>query len=347
MAPGVPWWPPALRFEDYEACADRPNVVVDGSANAGTVLTLSHWPHAPSPPDLRADVSAETALAYLEVASRHGDAEVVTNNHYDQDGLVGVFALVDPVPARQRAEALIDVARAGDFARCRTRQAARTSMAIAAFASAERSPLGPSLFDQDYPTVCAALYHEVLPRVVELVDHPERFGDLWADEDAQLDADLAWIASGAVTIEEVPALDLSVVTLPDGPRSAGGHRFGSMWSERIHPLALHGAIDGLAVLVRQGDWCELRYRYESWVQYVSRPVRPRVDLRALAAELSAAEPDGGPWEFDGVGALTPVLGRADGSASGLGPDQVRVMVERALATGAPAWDPYAGSAPAV
>ena len=132
------------------------------------------------------------------------------------------------------------------------------------------------------------------PALVELVDHPERFGALWADEDAQLDADLAWIASGAVTVEEVPALDLSVVTLPEGPRSTGGHRFGSMWSERIHPLALHGAIDGFAVLVRQGEWCELRYRYESWVQYVSRPVRPRVDLSALAAELSAADPTGVP-----------------------------------------------------
>lgn len=344
MATGAPWWPPGLRFEDEARAAEGPNVVVDGSANAGTVLTLSHWPHAPSPVDLRADVSAETALAYLMVPSRHGAAEVVTNNHYDQDGLVGVFALMQPGEARARAAQLVDVARAGDFARCDTREAARTSMAIAAFADPERSPLGSRLFTEDYPTVCGALYREVLPRVVELVDHPERFAALWAAEDTQLDADLALLASGAV--EEVQGLDLSVVTLPDGHRSAGGHRFGSMRSDRIHPLALHGAIDGFTVLLRQGDWCELRYRYESWVQYVSRPVRPRVDLGDLAEELTAAEPDGGRWTFDGVAALTPVLRRVDGGPSGIEPGRIRAAIERALATGPPAWDPYDGSAPA-
>ena len=43
------WWPPALRFAAYEETLDVPNVVVDGRANEATVLTLSHWPHAPCP----------------------------------------------------------------------------------------------------------------------------------------------------------------------------------------------------------------------------------------------------------------------------------------------------------
>ncbi len=120
-----------------------------------------------------------------------------------------------------------------------------------------------------------------------------------------------------------------------------------MWSERIHPLALHGAIDGFTVLLRQGDWWELRYRYESWVQYVSRPVRPRVDLGAVAEELSAAEPDGGPWVFDGVAALTPVLRpgrrRPPVASTRTGSDR---PWKRALRRLPPAWDPYDGSAPA-
>ena len=79
-------------------------MVVDGSANAATVLTLSHWPHAPCPAELRRDLSAESALAYLDAPSMHGSAEVVTNNHFDQDGLMSVYALVDPDAAQARAE---------------------------------------------------------------------------------------------------------------------------------------------------------------------------------------------------------------------------------------------------
>ncbi|HVM52995.1 MAG TPA: DUF6687 family protein, partial [Acidimicrobiales bacterium] len=46
---------------------------------------------------------------------RHGDAEVVTNNHFDQDGLAGVFALAEPDVAMRHRALLEDLAAAGDF----------------------------------------------------------------------------------------------------------------------------------------------------------------------------------------------------------------------------------------
>ena len=69
-----------------------PNVVVDGRANTATVLTLSHWPQAPCPADLRRDLSAQSALAYLSTpCPPRVPAELVTNNHFDQDGLMSVL----------------------------------------------------------------------------------------------------------------------------------------------------------------------------------------------------------------------------------------------------------------
>lgn len=331
-------WPP-LRFAPYLEASLRPNVVVDGRANEATTLTLSHWPKAVSPPELRRDLSAEMALAYLGHPGVHGAADVVTNNHFDQDGLAGVFTLCEPHEAQARRALLVDVAAAGDFGTYRIRDAARISMAIAAMADPERSPLDHVPFAESYDAACASLYAETLPRLVDLLDHPDRARELWAAEDDQLARDEEAVASGAVQIEEVPELDLSVVTLAAGTRSDGGHRFGGTWSPRIHPMALHRSIDGLTVLVRQGSWCELRYRYESWVQYVSRPVRPRVDLTVVAGELSAAEPGGGNWVFDGVGDLTPALHREDGGDSDLDPDLLRRTVEHALRTLPPAWDP--------
>ena len=90
-------WP--LAYVPYDDLDGRPSVVVDGAAAPGTVLTLSHWPKAPTPPGLARDLSGQMAFAYAERPDLHGDAGCVSNNHFDQDGLVSVFALVDPTAA--------------------------------------------------------------------------------------------------------------------------------------------------------------------------------------------------------------------------------------------------------
>jgi hypothetical protein len=336
---GRPWWPPGLRYEAYGDTTAVPNVVVDGRGNDATVLTLSHWPKAPCPPDLRRDLSAESALDYLTHASLHGDATVVTNNHFDQDGLVSVHALTDPAAALDRAPLLVELARAGDFAVTSSRDAARVSMALATYADEARSPVAASL-KGPYAEATDLLYRELLPRLTEWLDDPDRCRELWADEDAQLDADQRLLASGRVAIEEVPELDLTVVELPKDADSVGGHRFGGLWSGLVHPLALHEAIDGFTVLVTRGASIELRFRYESWVQYQSASVRPRVDLAPLATELSELEPGPARWTFDGVAALAPTLHVDDGGPSDLDPCDVRRLVEEALRVGAPAFDPY-------
>jgi hypothetical protein len=344
---GERWWPPALRFAPYAETADTPNVVVDGSANPSTVLTLSHWPHAPCPDDLRRDLSAESALDYLDSRSRHGSAKVVTNNHFDQDGLMSAYALVDPEAALARAALVTEVARAGDFAITTSRDAARLSMAIAACAVPDRSPLDAEVYDGPYDDICARLYSELLPRVTGWLDDPDSCRDLWADEDAQMEADTALMSSGQVEVVEVPDLDLTVVTLPASTHSTGGHRFGGMWSDLVHPMALHAAIQGFAVLLVCGDRVELRYRYESWVQYQTRAVRPRADLSGLADELTALEAGPAHWLFDGPGALTPALRVTGDGVTSLDPAVVRARVERAMRTLPPAWDPYAPASPAI
>src|SRR5688500_15465949 len=121
-----------LRYLRYEATEDVPNVVVDGSPNRSTVLTLTHWPGIPTVPGVEADLSAEMAFRYLDRgADLHAGAEVVTTNHFDQDGLVGIFALVVPQRALAHRDLLIDVAAAGDFGTYRYRTAARISMTLA------------------------------------------------------------------------------------------------------------------------------------------------------------------------------------------------------------------------
>ena len=97
------------------------NVVVDGAPNAGTVLIVSHWPGLPTPAGCAADTSAQMVFRYLDRgADLHGGTDVVTNNHFDQDGLAGAYALVCPDDAVRRRTQL-EGSRQCRRLRCSTR----------------------------------------------------------------------------------------------------------------------------------------------------------------------------------------------------------------------------------
>jgi hypothetical protein len=91
----------------------------------------------------------------------------------------------------------------------------------------------------------------------------------------------------------------------------------------------------------RGQRYEFSYRYESWVQYRSAVPRPRVDLTPFAAELSAEEPSGARWIFEGVAELSPRLHLSGAPESSIDPADFRARLLAFLASAPPAWDPYA------
>jgi hypothetical protein len=332
-----------LRYDRYDRTTDRPNVIVDGSANEGTVLTISHWPGSPPlPASVQADLSAQMAFRYLDHDEvLHDGAEVVSNNHFDQDGLVGVFALVHPDEAMARRAVLEDVAAAGDFGTYQLRDAARVSMVIAAWADPERAALGP--LSGDYADDVAWLYGEGLGRLAELVDDIDRHRALWGDEDRQLSESEAAVAAGTVAIDEVADVDVAVVTVPDGHWWTG-HRFGGgRHYDGVHPMAVDNATACNGLLLVAAGTYRFTYRYETWVQYRSRSLRPRVDLVPLADRLSAL--DDVEWTADAVDVLTPDLGPVGGAPSSLAPDVVTGAIVEHLRHAPPAFDPFRPGAP--
>ncbi len=273
-----------FEFREYDATFETPNVVVDGAANSATVLTLSHWPGAPTPEVLQRDLSAAIAFAYLEHPVEAASALVVTNNHYDQDGLVSVLALVEPDRAQAHRDLLIDLAAAGDFGIYRDRRAARASMVIARWSD---GGLG---------------YTDTLDRVIDLVNDPEPWRADWEAEDAHLAESEAAILDGRVTIDEDVSLDLAIVRVLDPALDAQSHRFAHETIGGVHPMALHNATQRFRLLVDQGGRVMFIDRYETWVQYQSRAVLPRVDLRPLARELSRDDVE---WRAGDPNELTP------------------------------------------
>lgn len=287
------------RYLDYEQSREVPNIVVDGSPNEASVLVLSHWPGVAAPPGLARDLSAQMAFAYLDDPPEHAAADVVTNNHFDQDGLVSIHALTEPEVSLRHRELLIDIAAAGDFATYQDRRAARASMVLSQYAVAETTCSYSEFTDQ--------LYCELLPQLMSIALDSDRYRDLWAEEDEQLSASEQAIVSGAVTIAERPDLDLAIVTIDADQPVRSGHRFGGDHFDGLHPMAIHNATGRFRLLIVHGPRYRYVDRYETWVQYRSRPVLPRLDMRPLAELLTARETGRAEWSAGDPGGLSPQL----------------------------------------
>lgn len=313
-----------MRYVEYEASAAEPNVVIDGSPNAGTVLCLTHWPGIECAlPELADDLSAQMAFRYVDAGmDRHGHAEAVTNNHFDQDGLAGVYALVEPEHAMANRALLEDVAAAGDFGTYRDRRAARISAAISM--TGQLTPGDP------FPV---GLAH--LPRMLEDL---ESYRELWAEDDANLTTSERAVDAGLVKITDEPDLDLAVVEIDPAVPRTGGHRFTGRRFDGLHPMAVNNATDMSGLALVHGARYSFTHRYETWVQYKTRARPGRVALLALARRLSVD--DTVRWRADAVGDLTPTLSH-EGTSS-LAPEVFLDALRDHLRTAEVAWDPAVG-----
>ncbi len=324
-----------MKFVPYHLLDGQPSVVVDGSPAPGTVLNVTHWPGFPPPAGIEDDLSAQMAFRLLARPDLlPGKSAAVSNNHFDQDGLVSVYALVAPEDAVQRRGFLEDVASAGDFGICRDRDAARVSMLLSALAEGDDLP-------RDDMERTGVLYEDVLGRLPELCDHIERHRDVWGDEDATLDASDAAFEDGRAVIEERPDVDLAVVTVAEETPDAGGHRFGGAWVSGLHPMAVNTRTERVTLARLRGRRYDVELRYEGWVQLQSRPVRRRRDLVPLAARLQDEETGEAVWSATPVGGLLPRLQLGDGQESSIAPDRFVELLTDHLRTAPPAWDPYA------
>lgn len=288
-----------MRYVPYHKLGKTPNVIVDGRSNDTTVLALSHWPDSGTPEKYRADLSAQIVFNFLDdnVAAT---TDVVSNNHFDEDGLVSMFSVLYPKIACQYREILVDVARAGDFGKFSSRDAARISFVLSSWSTPEFSPLNQGVFARPYPEVTAILYEELLvrlPNIIEKIDNLRRY---WFDEDEFLQLTEAALSQNEIAVEEFPDIDLAVVTVaserfPPLVRDATP----SWVSSVLHPMAVHNLTDCMKILVVKGQRYELYYRYETWVDFVSRPLTARVDLTHLASDFSALEKGRAHWQFTG------------------------------------------------
>ena len=317
-----------MKYVPWDELKGQPNIIVDGYPAEGTLITLSHWEGSGSPAEIEGDLSTQIAFNYLDRPDLHVNVDAVSNNHFDEDGLSGIYAVLSPNEALARREQIIDVASAGDFGVFKNLDAARIAFALMTMADEDRSPLGSAVFGRPYPEQSAAFYSEGLAKYPEMIAVPDRFRSLWEDEDAWLAESEKLAESGALTIEELPDIDLAIVRIAgangEAPISSGADVLG------VHQGTIHNRTSMFRTLVVRRNRFIVHYRYETWVRYVSRPTMLRVDLAPLAEELTARETSPVQWKFDGNDELTPRLRTKAGIESTLSPDDFIAAVTEFL-----------------
>src|SRR5258708_19932702 len=121
-----------MKFEYYnDRLVSIPKLSVDGTVD--DAIHFSHWKGNQTPPSVKADTSTEIALNLVAAPDRDEltqGIDLVTNNHFDTDGVLSVWTVLTGAPALELHDQLIAAAEAGDFSEMSTEDSPRPALAI-------------------------------------------------------------------------------------------------------------------------------------------------------------------------------------------------------------------------
>ena len=286
-----------MQFRQYTPdLHDTAKIVVDGN-KCGVGLQLSHWPGNTTPAEFKADLSLDIVLRFLaspDFRTHLSDFDLVTNDHYDTDGLLAIWALLNPAKTAEHTPALQAAAEAGDFNEFTSPEAVQFDLIVRAFESVESSPVAAQIAclpdAQRWQIATEALQSEMPGLLYE----PERYRHLWEEEYRKLQEMISRFRSGSVEVHEWPAERLSVIS-----SNFPLNHFTRNIAARGHRILE-------TVREREGTTYELYYREFLWYDIVFRTRTPKHLLLHAAETLNDLESSaaGGSW---GVTRWTPAL----------------------------------------
>lgn len=333
-----------MRFEFYHpGLDDVPKLSVDGTvANS---IHFSHWEGNETPASVKADTSTEIVLNL--VASPQKDeltqgVELVTNNHFDTDGVLSVWTMLAGERALALSDRLVPAAEAGDFSEFPNEAAVRASIVIQGSDQVSPdadsgSPLAASLAGATVDDEARA-YELVLPEVENVLTKTDEYEYLWRSGWEQLARAIESFERGGSRVEEFVDAGLSLVTLAPEVFSATGFnpaRHAAPYTAISHYA--RGKLFLIATPLNAGWSYRIDYPYYSWAETVIRPRIKRHDFTQPLNELNQLDSRSyGEWKLN-RGEMTSAikfLGSDDQLAgSKLQPDEVAKTVRTALKGG--------------
>jgi hypothetical protein len=294
-----------MRFEYYsDAIADMPKLSIDGTVS--NAIHFSHWKGNETPKSVKADTSTEIALNLVGAPNRdeltHG-IDLVTNNHFDTDGVLSVWTVLTGEPALELRRELIAAAEAGDFSELSTEDGVRASIVLQGSESSideeAGSPLARQLASKAV-TDEARAYGLVLPHVKRVLTHTHEYESLWRREWDRIAAALESFAKGSSRVVEDDDAKVSLITLSPETFSPAGFkptRHGAPFTA-ISRYA-KGEIFVIATPLDEGWAYRIDYPYYSWAETIVRPSIRRRNFSSLVDALNELEnSSAGQWRLD-------------------------------------------------
>lgn len=339
-----------MRFEYYHpGLEDVPKLSVDGTVD--NAIHFSHWQGNQTPAELKADTSTEIALNLVAAPNRDEltrGIELVTNNHFDTDGVLSVWTVLTGERALELREQLIPAAEAGDFSEFRNEAAVRASIVIQGSDQPipdtdSRSPLAYQLAGEDVDD--ARAYELVLPEVERLLTRTDEYEPLWRSAWDQIAKAIESFERGASTVTEFGEAGVSLVTLaPDvfSPSGFNPTRHAAPYTAISHYAK--GRLFLITTPLRDGWSYRIDYPYYSWAETIVRPRIERRDFSPLLFRLNQIEGEKeGVWKADSselASAFKFLSKHGNLAASTLAPDDVAqaireemISVEASVAAG--------------
>jgi hypothetical protein len=294
-----------MRFQFYDSELDAvPKLSVDGTVDNS--VHFSHWQGNETPLDLKADTSTEIALNLVASPKKLDftkGIELVTNNHFDTDGVLSVWTVLQGERALDHRENLIAAAETGDFSEFRNEDGVKISITIqgtdqAGGSSDTVSPLARHLTGEG--TIDdARCYDLVLPTVQHLLTNIGAYEELWREGWQQIVTAIESFERGKSSVEQICG-QLSLVLLAPEIFSPSGFDP----KEHVAPQVAisryaRGHLFLIATPLADGWSYRIDYPYYSWAETVVRQKIARKDLGPVLDQLNQLETSSaGVWKVD-------------------------------------------------
>lgn len=207
-----------------------------------------------------------------------GEFSVVTNNHFDADGALSLFAMLRPDVAQRHADLMLRAARAGDFAVWSGADALALELDLMCDLGTFW-PFSTPPFDAERLGNLSKAYLQVFDRMESRLADPFCLREKWAHRFDAVVADVERIeASVGICVTTYPEDDLAVVET-DRPTSIYGLRRAA--GDLFRVLLVHPG--------QGGNRYRFCFRGESWWDVVSVRPHPRFRLESVVQRLNALE----------------------------------------------------------
>lgn len=277
------------KFIAFSLIRQHPKVVVVDSFHPKG-YTLSHWKGAPKQEAIYDDTS--TGIVLNAIARTPGilDIPIITNNHFDIDGFLGIWSLFNPELALGHDPLLREMALIGDFREFNPDkpEADRALQLVCWINKVEKEKFyAPFGAKQHEAKVCIEKFNYFLPNFTKALSEIQAYKGDWEKE-------YLLVKKHVALVKHQPYKEIRLL-LATAPESL--HYYALFQQSRDFDMVLS---------MYKGNRYELEYKYTTWVD-TNRASFPRLNLKPLQQMLNRQERSGLTWVADPITDTGPIL----------------------------------------